>query len=85
MMYVAMLQITKDVTQLIDYSQVSPVVIVGGGGGTLHVTWESQHCESQFWPFLVVAHSTVLLFWPFVTGSIELGGVHVAACVLPPL
>jgi hypothetical protein len=30
MMYVAMWQITEDVTQLIDFSQV--VVMVGGGG-----------------------------------------------------
>jgi len=33
MMYVAMWQITEDVTQLIDFSQVSLVVTVGGGGG----------------------------------------------------
>jgi hypothetical protein len=36
-MYVAMLQITEGVTQLIDYSQVSPVVMVGKKK-TVHVT-----------------------------------------------
>jgi len=30
-MYVAMLQITEGVTQLIGYSQVSPFVMMGGG------------------------------------------------------
>jgi hypothetical protein len=59
--------------------------VMVGKKKTVHVTWESQHRESRFWTFLVVTHSTVLLFWPFVTGCNELGGVNMAAGVLPPL
>lgn len=40
MMYVAVLQITKDVTQLIDYSQVSPVVKVRGW--VVDCTWDMR-------------------------------------------